>query len=86
MRENLEKRPLRVVGMRQVLRAVREDKALKVYLAMDADPAIRSELAAAVNEKQLPLGKVGSMRALAHMCNVDVPTSCAALLKDAKTT
>ena len=84
MRENLEKRQLRVVGIRQVLRAVREDKALKVYLAEDADPAMKSVLEAAVNEKRLPLGRVGSMRALAHLCGVDVPASCAALLKDAK--
>lgn len=86
MRENLEKSTLRVVGLRQVLRAIREEKALKVYLADDAEENMRIQVLEAAEQKQVPLCKVNSMRALAHLCNVDVPASCAAVLTDAKNT
>ena len=84
MRENLEKSTLRVVGLRQVLRAIRKEKALKVYLADDAAEDMRVQVLEAAEENQVPLCKVNSMRTLAHLCNVDVPASCAAVLTDAK--
>ena len=84
MRENLEKSTLRVVGLRPVLRAIREEKALKVYLADDAAEDMRVQVLQAAEENQVSLCKVNSMRTLAHLCNVDVPASCAAVLTDAK--
>ena len=83
MRENLEKSPLRVVGLRQVLRAVCEGKAEKVYLADDASPDMQEKVLHAAESHLVPVGHIGSMRALAHLCRVDVPTSCAAVLKSA---
>ena len=83
MRENLEKSTLRVVGLRQVLRAIGEGKALKVYLADDASEGMRAQVLEAAESHQVPLSRVGSMRALSHLCRVDVPCSCAAVLTDA---
>lgn len=85
MRENLEKSTLRVVGLRQVLRAVREGKALKVYLADDAPEDMQRQVLLTARQMDVPVGRVGSMRALSRLCGVDVPASCAALLKSAKT-
>ncbi len=84
MPERLKKRAMRVVGARQVLRAVKEDKALEVFLAMDADPRLRSQVETAAREKELPLHLISTMEELAQLCRVDVPSAAAALTGNAE--
>ena len=44
MPERLKKRAMRVVGVRQTLRAVKEQDADMVFVAMDADPRLRQQV------------------------------------------
>lgn len=82
MSDPMQKGALRVVGFRQVLRALRNEKALRVYLADDASASMKDEVIAAAAVKNVPVQKVASMRALARMCSVDVPASAAAVIED----
>ena len=79
MPERLKKRAMRVVGVRQVLRAVKEDRAQEVFLAMDADSHLRSQIEQEVRNKGLPLHMIATMEELAALCRVDVPSAAAAI-------
>ena len=84
MPERLKKRAMRVVGVRQVLRAVKEDRAQEVFLAMDADSRLRAQIEQEVREKGLPLHMISTMEELAALCRVDVPSAAAGLLRGMK--
>ncbi len=79
MPERLKKRALRVVGVRQVLRMVRENRAGEVFLAMDADAPIRSQVERAAGQAGVPVRMVSSMEELAALCRVDVPSAAACI-------
>ena len=82
MPERLKKRALRVVGARQVLRAIRQDRAEAVFLAMDAGPQIRGAVEQAAREGNVPLRMVATMEELAALCRVDVPSAAAAVCRN----
>lgn len=81
MPERLKKRAMRVVGARQVLRAIRETRAEEVFLAMDADAAIRSQVEQAAKSAKVPVRMVSSMEELAALCRVDVPSAAACVCR-----
>ena len=82
MPERLKKRALRVVGVRQVLRAIRQDRAETVFLAMDAGPQLRGAVEQAAKEANVPLQMVATMEELAALCRVDVPSAAAAVYRN----
>lgn len=82
MPERLKKHAMRVVGARQVLRAIQAQKAEMVFLAMDADKTLRSQIENAAKEKGTPLQMVSTMEEIAQLCRVDVPSAAACVLKD----
>jgi large subunit ribosomal protein L7A len=69
----------RVAGYKQTLRAIKQGRAVKVFLAKDIDPAIFSAVVKAAAEAKLPIEKV-TMRELGAACFIDVPTAAAATL------
>ena len=81
MSDRLKKRFMRVVGVRQVLRALKEDRAEEVYLAMDADASLRSTVERAALLCGVPLRLVATMEELAALCQVDVPSAAAAVCR-----
>ncbi len=82
MPERLKKRALRVVGVRQVLRAIKQDRAEAVFLAMDAGPQFRGEVERAARDANVPLQMVATMEELAALCRVDVPSAAAAVYRN----
>ena len=82
MPERLKKHAMRVVGARQVLRAIQAQKAEEVFLALDADATIRMQIENAAKEKGTPLQTVSSMEEIARLCRVDVPSAAACVLKN----
>ena len=74
MQQRLKKGTNRVVGTKQVLRALEQ-----VFLAMDAAPALRRQVEDRAMEKQVRLTMVVSMEELGQMCGVDVPSAAAGL-------
>lgn len=79
MPERLKKRSMRVVGVRQTLRAIRENRAEEVFLAMDADASLRGMIEKAAQEGNIPLQWIATMEELAALCRVDVPSAAAAV-------
>ena len=82
MPERLKKRALRVVGARQVLRAVKQNRAETVFLAMDAGPVLRGAVEQAAREGNVTLQMVATMEELASLCRVDVPSAAAAVYRN----
>lgn len=70
----------RVAGYKQTLRAIRQGRAEKVYVASDVDPAIFDAVVKAADEAGLPVEKTVA-RDLGRFCGINVPTSAAAILK-----
>ena len=79
MPDQLRKVPRRVVGVKQVLRALNDDALEQVFLAMDAASALRRQVEDRAMEKQVRLTMVASMEELGRMCGVDVPSAAAGL-------
>ena len=73
----------RVVGTKQVLRALNEDRAARVFLGKDADGFIYHRINGLCEEKRVPVTVVDSMQELGRLCSVDVKAASAAVLKRA---
>ena len=82
MPERLKKRAMRVVGVRQTLRAVKAQDADMVFVAMDADPRLRQQVEKEAEANSVPVRLVATMEELAALCRVDVPSAAAAIRKN----
>ncbi len=71
----------KVVGAKQVKRAIELGAAGKVYLAEDADPRVTQPVAALSRERGIPLQTVPSMKELGRVCGIAVGAAVAALMK-----
>lgn len=71
----------KVVGAKQVKRAMESGAAGRVYLAEDADPRVTEPVAALSREKGIPLQSVPSMKELGRACGIAVGAAVAALVK-----
>ena len=81
MEHELHNAQNRIVGQRQVLRALDGDKVARVYLGKDADGFIYHRINGLCEEKNVPVTVVDSMQELGRLCSVDVPAATAAVLK-----
>ena len=68
----------KVVGAKQAKRALRDGRAARLYMAMDADP--RPLVQEAVN-RQVPVQQVPTMKELGQSCGIAVGAAVAVLLK-----
>jgi ribosomal protein L7Ae-like RNA K-turn-binding protein len=68
---------LRVIGLKQVLRALRTNGLLRVYVAKDAAQEMLSDVLNEANRLSVPVEWVGSMRELAARFHVDVSSAAA---------
>ena len=71
----------RVVGTKQVLRALNGGFAARVFLAKDADGFIYHRVNALCEETKTPVTMVDTMQELGKLCAVGVKTAAAAVLK-----
>lgn len=71
----------KVVGAKQVRRAIEGGKAVKVFLASDADPRITEPLALLAREKGVAVEQSGAMKELGKACSLAVGAAVAALVK-----
>ena len=70
----------KLVGMKQIRRALQEGKVQKVFLAADADPALTEPLAAQCEALGIPVCPVPSMVELGAACEIDVKAAAAAIV------
>ena len=74
----------KVVGLKQVQRAVSAGRAGRVFLACDADPQLTGPLEDCCREAGVPVAGEHTMAQLGRACGIDVPTAAAALLAKEK--
>ena len=71
-----EKRKL-IVGYKQVLKALSAKSCKKLFIAEDCSGNISDSLTAVAGDVEIIL--IPTMRELGNLCEIDVPSSCAAI-------
>jgi len=69
-----------VVGAKQLRKALNAGEVCKVFLAINADPAITEPLEALCQLKSVDYAWVRSMTDLGHACGIEVGAAAAAAL------
>ena len=72
--------PDKVVGAKQVRRALRDGRAARLFMAMDADPRLLQPLVQEAVRRQVPVEQVPSMKELGAACGIAVGAAVAVLL------
>ena len=70
----------KVVGIKQLRRALADNTAKTVFLADDADPALTEPIRLTCKEKNVPCISVCSMRQLGTACGIAVGAAAAAIV------
>ena len=70
----------RVVGVKQVRRALNAGRVRRLYLAKDADPQLTLTLAEQAREQGVETLWLGSMRELGRDCGIAVGAAVAAMI------
>ena len=71
----------KVVGLKQLKRALREERARQVFLARDADPQLTASVLQLCSQYQVPYAWVCTMADLGKACGIAVGAAAAAVLK-----
>ncbi len=79
--EMLKNAARRVVGTKQVLRAVKAGTAARIYVAEDADTFIFQRVVRAAEGARIPTVRVKSMKELGQVCGVETSAAAAGILK-----
>lgn len=81
MRAELSSTP-KVVGAKQVRRALEGGRAVAVFLASDADPGVTEPIAQLCAEQGVETETVPSMRELGRACGIAVGAAVAAAVRE----
>jgi large subunit ribosomal protein L7A len=79
--EDLKDAKRRVVGARQVLRAVAAGTVAQVFVARDADPFVTRPMVDACEKSGVRFTEVDTMAQLGTACGISVKASVAGLLR-----
>ena len=71
----------RVVGAKQVIRALEEGRVKEAYVARDADLTLTQRVVDRCYRANIPCREVASMQELGRLCGIDVKAAAAALLR-----
>lgn len=74
----------RVIGLKQVRKAVQGGRAAMVFLADDADARMIAPLAGLCEAHGVPLERIASMAELGKACGIDVGAAAAALMQESR--
>lgn len=71
----------KVVGIKQLRKALGRGTVTRVYLAGNADPALTGPLEALANAEAVPVEWISTMKELGQACGIAVGAAAAGLLK-----
>ena len=71
----------KVVGVKQSRRAIREGRALQVFLATNADPALTGPLAELCAAEGVPVEQAATMEELGKAAGIQVGAAVVAVLR-----
>lgn len=72
----------KVVGAKQAKRALRDGRAVRLYIAVDADPRLLQPLVQEAVNRQVPVSQVPTMKELGLACGIAVGAAVAVLTKE----
>lgn len=75
------KKAERVIGIKQVTKAINKGQALYVFLAADADDRVIDPLRSLCEAKSIPLAAAHTMGELGRACAIEVGAAAVAVLK-----
>ena len=81
MLEALADADRRVVGTKQLLRALDEGKVAQAFVAMDADLLLTKRVVDRCFDMNIPCTQVETMEKLGRACGIDVKAAAAGLLR-----
>lgn len=71
----------RVIGIKQVTKAVKRKAVAMVFIASDADERVTAELKAVCQECSVLTDETVGMQEIGKACNIEVGAAAAAILK-----
>lgn len=71
----------KVVGLKQTVKAIKNNNAETVYIAKDADDKIKQSVKTLITQDSPALVYVDTMKELGKLCGIDVGAATAAILK-----
>ena len=74
--------PNKVVGAKQARRALKDGRAARLYIAVDADPRLLQPLVQDAVNRQVPVSQVPTMKELGQSCGIAVGAAVAVLTKE----
>lgn len=80
--DELKSSKKRIIGLKQTIKAIKEDRVTKVYIAKDADDSIKNNIVEVCSDKNLQIIYVNTMKELGEACGIEVKASTASLQKD----
>ena len=72
----------KVVGIKQLRKALNRGRVQEVFLARDADPALTDPLETLAEEQGVPVQWVSAMKELGQACGIAVGAAAAGLLSE----
>lgn len=69
---------MKYVGVKEVLKAVKNNDVSKVYIGKDAEAHVLSELITSCNEKNIEIVEIETMQKLGEMAGIEVKAATAA--------
>ncbi|MBB6632438.1 ribosomal L7Ae/L30e/S12e/Gadd45 family protein [Clostridium algidicarnis] len=72
----------KVVGIKQVTKALNNDQGLKLYVAEDADSKITIPIVSIAEEKNIEIEYIATMKYLGKMCGIEVGSAATLILKE----
>ena len=74
----------KVIGLKQVKKAVNKGLAKKVFIASDAEPHISMSLIKMCEQKGTEYKMIENMKALGAACGIDVGAATVAIIEETK--
>lgn len=71
----------KVVGVKQTIKAIKNNSVKTVYIAKDADNGLKDSVNVLVEDNSLEVVYVDTMKELGRLCGINVGAATAALLK-----
>ncbi|BEP30134.1 ribosomal L7Ae/L30e/S12e/Gadd45 family protein [Helicovermis profundi] len=69
------------VGVKQSLKAILDDKVVKVYIAKDAEQYVTRRVIELANRSSVEIVFINTMKELGNACKIDVGAATAVIIK-----
>ena len=71
----------KVIGTNQTIKAIKNDKAVEIFIAKDIDGKIKDKIEREIEEIDIPINYIDSQLELGRACGIDVSAAIAARVK-----